>query len=67
MKHLTVIKRGLISCLVLILVPLVARAAEELPHPETYIPDSPDKIGKKLYDDPTDLFVTRPFKKIFPP
>jgi len=66
MRHFDLIKWGLIFYLVSTFFPLVAPAEEKLPHPETYV-NKPDKTVKKLYDDPTDLFVTRPFKDVLPP
>jgi hypothetical protein len=66
MKQLSVFKRGFIFCLVLILLPLVSRAEEQLPEPDSYQPRFQKDVGKELYDDPTDLFVTRPFKNILP-
>jgi len=67
MKQLNVFKRGFIFCLVLILLPPVSRADEQLPEPNSYRPRSQKDIGKELYNDPTDLFVTRPFKDFLPP
>jgi len=66
MKHLAVSKGGLIFGLVFILLPSVAWAQEQLPHPETYLPKL-DQIGKRLYDDPTELFAAKPFKEFLPP
>jgi len=46
--------------------PLTVCSDETLPDPSTYLPQ-PGQSGKNMYDDPTDLTVTRPFSKILPP
>jgi len=67
MRSFKLIGFFLACCLIVVFLSFDARAEEQLPNPETYLYDHPDKTGKKLYDDPTDLFVTRPFKDILPP
>ena len=66
MKRIRSIKCGVILFLTATFLPLAVWASELLPHPETYLP-KPDKMDKKLCDDPTDLFVARPYKDILPP
>jgi hypothetical protein len=66
-RHLDLIKRGLIFCLLSTFSPMAAPAEEQLPHPETYVPSSQGKQAKEMFDDPSDLFVTHPFKDVLPP
>jgi hypothetical protein len=65
MKHLFFTKNGLILCVALMLLPLAGWAEEKLPGPEGYSFYTTEY--KKQFDDPTDLFVTRPLKSILPP
>jgi hypothetical protein len=67
MRSFKLIRFFLVCCLSAVFLPFAAWADEQLPNPETYLFDHPDKVGKKLYDDPTDLFATRPYKDILPP
>jgi len=68
MGYFNLIKLLLVFCLSTAFLASAAFAEEQLPHPDTYLPDAKD-VHKiiKLYDDPTDLMVTYPPKKVVPP
>jgi len=62
------IKGSMIFCLTAIFFPLAALGAENLPHPDTYLPNPNDlhKL-KKVTDDPTDLMTAYPMRDVLPP
>jgi len=68
MTYLKLIKRSVILALTVTFIPLVVWGAENLPHPDTYLPGLNDlnKL-KKVTDDPTDLMTTYPMKDVLPP
>ena len=66
MRHLDLIKRGLIFCLVSTFLPMAAQAEEKLSHPETYVLSAQEEPVKAVFDDPSDLFVKQPFKDFVP-
>jgi len=68
MKYLRLIRCGVMLFLTVTLLPLSARGAESLPHPDSYLPHQKELYKlKKVTDDSTDLTAAYPLKDALPP
>ncbi len=65
LKYFKTMKHTAIFWFILILLPVVLWAEEDLPDPESYFFSG--RKAKKSLDDATDLFVTHPLKSFLPP